>query len=655
MRKYLGICGLILLLVVTAVYGQGAGGVGGAGYVTNPYPIAADPSGITAKAAPVAADLVPVWDSAANNAVKKSTLQQISDAFLAGIYIPKSTLTAKGSLIGASAASTPAELAVGSNGTYLQANSATATGLQWATKPEITVGDPGYATLAAAVTAIGATETTLVLPAGSHVGGGVTVPATLSLKVLKGATITVANATTFTINGPFEAGLYQVFSCTGTGAVSFAIGSTPYVCPEWWYSGSGSWHTALNSAYTAFAGTVTIDSVAVGYVSMKLSQVYTVTNSPFAMTGDRAGEIVGVGRWKSGIYQSGTGDAVTLLPGSQQNGHLRMSDFMIKGNALSGRGLYTNASVLTLQNLDIQNHGSHGVEAKDYCWEMIVINCQANYNGGHGWYFNGTTSGDNIRWIGGGAFGNTGKGINLELSALGKNICLIGSTISQNAGGGLYAQYAQVNIDGGYFEKNTGKQAEIFEPQGGNIRTSFYDNIAAPVVTHAIYLNASTTTGRGNVVIQGNLFQGNTKNIWQGGYVEGCVIGPNNYVDGTNEIYGLTNVIMGQRGGIAPRMDYIASSATPTPNCDTADYYLVTALAVDAAFSAPTGTPAMGQKLVLCVYDAGVQKNLTYDPVFVATAVVPAATTTVGKWTRIEFEYNIVLAKWVCIKSDVTA
>lgn len=48
---------------------------------------------------------------------------------------PAGILTAKGSLIGASAANTPVELAVGSNGQYLTAQSGQTAGLQWATLP----------------------------------------------------------------------------------------------------------------------------------------------------------------------------------------------------------------------------------------------------------------------------------------------------------------------------------------------------------------------------------------------------------------------------------------------------------------------------------------------------------------------------------------
>ena len=46
-------------------------------------------------------------------------------------YVDEDVLTAKGSLISATAASIPAELTVGSNNQFLIANSATSTGLQW--------------------------------------------------------------------------------------------------------------------------------------------------------------------------------------------------------------------------------------------------------------------------------------------------------------------------------------------------------------------------------------------------------------------------------------------------------------------------------------------------------------------------------------------
>jgi hypothetical protein len=56
-------------------------------------------------------------------------------------YVDEDVLTAKGSLISATAASTPSELTVGTDNQFLIANSATATGLQWTntlTSPVVT-------------------------------------------------------------------------------------------------------------------------------------------------------------------------------------------------------------------------------------------------------------------------------------------------------------------------------------------------------------------------------------------------------------------------------------------------------------------------------------------------------------------------------------
>jgi hypothetical protein len=103
--------------------------------------------------------------------------------------------------------------------------------------------------LSGTITAIGSTAGDLSLAQTSQAGGGLTIPATLRLKAPKGATITVATGTTFTVNGPFEAGLYQVFSCTGTGAV---VGLKE-VCPEWFGAitgGTVDCATAINTAAT---------------------------------------------------------------------------------------------------------------------------------------------------------------------------------------------------------------------------------------------------------------------------------------------------------------------------------------------------------------------------------------------------------------------
>jgi hypothetical protein len=60
----------------------------------------------------------------------------------------------------------------------------------------------------------------------------------------------------------------------------------------------------------------------------------------------------------------------------------------------------------------------------------------------------------------------------------------------------------------------------------------------------------------------------------------------------------------------------VASSATPTPNCDTTDQYEVTALATGATFGAPTGTPYNGQKLLIKIKDDSTVRTLAWNAIY---------------------------------------
>lgn len=69
-------------------------------------------------------------DLVKNGALAIRTMGNAIDTTM-GTMTPKSTYTAKGSIAAATAASTPANLSVGANGTYLVADSTAATGLAW--------------------------------------------------------------------------------------------------------------------------------------------------------------------------------------------------------------------------------------------------------------------------------------------------------------------------------------------------------------------------------------------------------------------------------------------------------------------------------------------------------------------------------------------
>lgn len=125
-----------------------------------------------------------------------------------------------------------------------------------------------YADLATAITDIGATEQILVIDEDVSLSDDNTFPTTLSVIVRKGCVITIANTKTLTINGDFQAGLYQVFD--GDGLAVFGSGSIPTVYPEWWGIDGTTDETEIAAAIAA----------AVNIKCVKLqSKTYTLTSA----------------------------------------------------------------------------------------------------------------------------------------------------------------------------------------------------------------------------------------------------------------------------------------------------------------------------------------------------------------------------------------
>ena len=96
-----------------------------------------------------------------------------------------------------------------------------------------TLGDPGYETLATALTTIGSSGVTLTIPAGTiTVSSNVTVGNNIALRVFNGGQFSVNSGVTLTINGPVEAGPCQVF--TGSGTI--ALGGVSNIYDVWFAS-----------------------------------------------------------------------------------------------------------------------------------------------------------------------------------------------------------------------------------------------------------------------------------------------------------------------------------------------------------------------------------------------------------------------------------
>lgn len=142
-----------------------------------------------------------------------------------------------------------------------------------------------WATLAAAVTAIGSDPVTLILPAGwtDTLAAGVTIPTTLRLEA-RGGVVTLGGFT-LTINGPFECGPHQAFS--GTGVV-FGDGAVQSVDPRWW----GADATGVTDAGVAIAAACTALQASGGGTLLFSKGMYTVFTVGVAYT--RLAQFVGL-------------------------------------------------------------------------------------------------------------------------------------------------------------------------------------------------------------------------------------------------------------------------------------------------------------------------------------------------------------------------
>lgn len=94
-----------------------------------------------------------------------------------------------------------------------------------------------------------------------------------------------------------------------------------------------------------------------------------------------------------------------------------------------------------------------------------------------------------------------------------------------------------------------------------------------------------------------------------------------------------------------------ASSSTPAPTGDARDNYLdVTALAANATVSAPSGTAANHNRLLLRIKDNGTARTLAWNAIYRGSTDFALPTTTViSKTMYVQFIYNSADSKWDCV------
>lgn len=88
------------------------------------------------------------------------------------------------------------------------------------------------------------------------------------------------------------------------------------------------------------------------------------------------------------------------------------------------------------------------------------------------------------------------------------------------------------------------------------------------------------------------------------------------------------------------------SAATITPNADTTDMHIVTALGETAAFAAPTGTPVDGQNLVIRVKATGAARTVSWNAAYRVIGVTLPTSVPQDKTYYIGCKYNSADSVW---------
>lgn len=98
---------------------------------------------------------------------------------------------------------------------------------------------------------------------------------------------------------------------------------------------------------------------------------------------------------------------------------------------------------------------------------------------------------------------------------------------------------------------------------------------------------------------------------------------------------------------ITKRVGTTTSTSTLTIDSDSYDMYTVTALAGALTIAAPTGTPTVGQSLIVRLKDNATARALTWNSIFRASSTLALPTTTViSKTLYCGFIYNTTDSKW---------
>lgn len=178
--------------------------------------------------------------------------------------------------------------------------------------PRLAASSTSYASLAAAVTAIGATPTDLVITNAFPSGSSTTVPSTLRLVFQSGGSIVLGSGHTVIIR-PDTWPIVQIFS--GTGVVSFSGNSIAMVFPQWWGAVADRSGTTGTDSGPAIRAAVIALETAPSVGTLRLTGQFlanqTAANSQVVLV-SKGIILEGIGSELSGIYWADTVPTTTV-------------------------------------------------------------------------------------------------------------------------------------------------------------------------------------------------------------------------------------------------------------------------------------------------------------------------------------------------------
>ena len=375
---------------------------------------------------------------------------------------------------------------------------------------ETWVGDPNYGTtFSTVVTAIGANNVILRIPAGTHsIAANLTVPANITLKPERGATLAIADGKTLTINGGLEAGPYQIFSCAGTGKVEFGPGSIKEAYPEWWGAvadGATDCSAAIQAAVRAVGavdnscGTVSFGS---GTYVIDNTTIYLDTTSfkvNYRLKGSGYGTIIKLKNYTTGYaFKLNEDTGGTRILHVAQHPHLVIEDLYFLGTDS------TNASVLWVNNASAQFNRVqfrdilYGCRTTDYCDDMAFRTV----------YWADPRSGGWLYWQGDAGDGFVADQVFAGEPATDNTIHLYkcGGGIIRNSVQGHYLidQCHAIIFEGHHFEMFGGIPL-IIKDSHVTIRNSLFGG-QNTAIDYAIQVDDTTNPASSRVVIENNQF-----------------------------------------------------------------------------------------------------------------------------------------------------